>query len=192
MPELIYGYFPCNSAGNDVVIFDQKGENEIERFTFPRQAEGKRQCIADFFAPLDSGKRDVIGMMIVTVGRKASEISKRLFESDKYSDYLYFHGLSVETAEALAEYWHKQMRAELGIAHEDAKEIRDLFRQSYRGARYSFGYPACPHLEDQVKLFRLLDPSRIDISLTEEYQLVPEQSTSAIIVHHAAAKYFNV
>ncbi|MCL4707555.1 methionine synthase [bacterium] len=191
-PELIYGYFPCNSAGNDVIILDEKGENEIERFTFPRQAEGKRQCIADFFAPLDSGKRDVIGMMIVTVGRKASEISKRLFESDRYSDYLYFHGLSVETAEALAEYWHKQMRVELGIAHEDAKEIRDLFRQSYRGARYSFGYPACPHLEDQVKLFRLLDPSRIDISLTEEYQLVPEQSTSAIIVHHAAAKYFNV
>ncbi len=191
-PELIYGYFPCNSAGNDLIIYDEKSEREIERFTFPRQAEGKRQCIADYFAPRDSGQRDVIGMMIVTVGHRASEISKKLFESDKYSDYLYFHGLSVESAEGLAEYWHQQMRTELGIAHEDAKEVRDLFRQSYRGSRYSFGYPACPHLEDQVKLFRLLDPGRIGISLTEEYQLVPEQSTSAIIVHHAAAKYFNV
>jgi 5-methyltetrahydrofolate--homocysteine methyltransferase len=131
-------------------------------------------------------------MMIVTVGQMASEISKKLFESDKYSDYLYFHGLSVESAEALAEFWHKQMRAELGMAQDDAKDIRALFRQSYRGARYSFGYPACPHLEDQAKLFRLLQPERIGISLTEEFQLVPEQSTSAIIVHHPAAVYFNV
>ncbi|NUM69118.1 B12-binding domain-containing protein, partial [candidate division KSB1 bacterium] len=192
VPEVIYGYFLCNSRGNDVIIYDDKGEREIERFTFPRQTQGNRHCLADFFAPADSGKRDVIGMMIVTVGQAASEISRRLFEGDKYSDYLYFHGLSVESAEALAEYWHKQMRAELGLAAEDAGEIRDLFRQSYRGARFSFGYPACPNLEDQARLFRLLDPGRIGISLTEEFQLVPEQSTSAIIVHHPAARYFNV
>ncbi|MCG3156711.1 MAG: Methionine synthase [bacterium] len=192
VPEVIYGYFLCNSRGNDVIIYDDKGEREIERFTFPRQTQGNHHCLADFFAPADSGQRDVIGMMIVTVGQAASEISRRLFEGDKYSDYLYFHGLSVESAEALAEYWHKQMRAELGLAAEDAGEIRDLFRQSYRGARFSFGYPACPNLEDQARLFRLLDPGRIGISLTEEFQLVPEQSTSAIIVHHPAARYFNI
>jgi 5-methyltetrahydrofolate--homocysteine methyltransferase len=191
-PEVIYGYFPCNSENDDVIIFDEKGEREIERFTFPRQAENNRLCIADYIAPLASGKRDVIGMSIVTVGQRATEISKQLFESDKYTDYLYFHGLSVETAEALAEYWHKIMRAELGLASDDAKDISALFRQEYRGSRYSFGYPACPNLEDQTKLFRLLDPSRIGVSLTEEFQLVPEQSTSAIVVHHPNAKYFNV
>ncbi len=191
-PQVIYGYFPCNSENDDVIIFDEKGEREIERFTFPRQAESNRLCIADFIAPLTSGKRDVLGMSIVTVGQRATEISKQLFESDKYTDYLYFHGLSVETAEALAEYWHKTMRAELGIAADDAKDINALFRQEYRGSRYSFGYPACPNLEDQTKLFRLLDPARIGVSLTEEFQLVPEQSTSAIVVHHPSAKYFNV
>ena len=131
-------------------------------------------------------------MMVVTVGYRASEISKKLFESDKYADYLYFHGLSVETAEALAEYWHKKMRADLGIADDDSQEISRLFQQGYRGSRYSFGYPACPNLEDQAQLFRLLDPARLNIALTEEFQIVPEQSTSAIIVHHPEAKYFNV
>jgi 5-methyltetrahydrofolate--homocysteine methyltransferase len=191
-PEVVYGYFLCNGEGDDVIIFDESGIREIERFTFPRQAEGHRRCIADFFAPLSSGNKDVIGVMVVTVGHRASEISRKLFESDKYADYLYFHGLSVETAEALAEYWHKKMREELGIASDDAKEIRELFQQGYRGSRYSFGYPACPNLEDQAKLFRLLDPARINISLTEEFQIVPEQSTSAIVVHHPGAKYFNV
>jgi 5-methyltetrahydrofolate--homocysteine methyltransferase len=191
-PQVIYGYFPCNSAGDDVLIFDEGGEKPIERFSFPRQAHGPRHCIADFFAPLESGKRDVIGMMMVTVGPRASEISHKLFESDKYTDYLYFHGLSVESAEALAEYWHKQMRAELGFAAEDATDVQKLFQQGYRGSRYSFGYPACPNLEDQAKLFRLLRAERIGLGLTEEFQLVPEQSTSAIIAHHPAAKYFNV
>jgi 5-methyltetrahydrofolate--homocysteine methyltransferase len=149
-------------------------------------------CIADSFAPVSSGRKDVIGMMVVTVGHKATEISRKLFASDKYADYLYFHGLSVETAEALAEYWHKQMREELGIAGDDGKEIRELFQQGYRGSRYSFGYPACPNLEDQAKLFRLLEPSRLNIALTEEFQIVPEQSTSAIVVHHPEAKYFNI
>ncbi len=191
-PQLVYGYFPCNSENNDVIVFGAEGKTEIARFTFPRQQEGNCQCIADFFAPLSSGKRDVIGMTLVTVGRRASEISKKLFESDKYTDYLYFHGLSVETAEALAEYWHKMMRAELGLAADDAHDIPALFRQEYRGSRYSFGYPACPNLEDQAMLFRLLQPERLGVTLTEEFQLVPEQSTSAIIVHHPQAKYFNV
>jgi len=192
VPQLIYGYFPCNSSGDDIVIFDERGEKEIERFTFPRQAEGGRLCIADFFAPMNSGERDVIGVMVVTVGRRASEISRRLYELDKYTDYFYFHGLSVETAEALAEYWHKHMRIELGFSADDAREIQKIFQQGYRGSRYSFGYPACPRLDDQAKLFRLLDAERIDLSLTEEFQLVPEQSTSAIVVHHPAAKYFSV
>ena len=191
-PQLIYGYFPCNSSGDDVVIYNERSEKEIERFTFPRQAEGNRQCIADFFAPMNSGKRDVIGMLVVTVGHRASEISRRLYESDKYTDYFYFHGLSVETAEALAEYWHKHMRIELGFSADDARELQKIFQQGYRGSRYSFGYPACPRLDDQAKLFRLLKPERIGLSLTEEFQLVPEQSTSAIIVHHPAAKYFSV
>jgi 5-methyltetrahydrofolate--homocysteine methyltransferase len=191
-PQVVQGYFPCNSDGDDVVIFDAQGEKEIERFTFPRQAEGNRLCISDFFAPLDSGRGDVIGMMVVTVGQRAAEISRKLFESDKYADYLYFHGLSVETAEALAEYWHKQMRAALGFGSEDASEAQRIFQQGYRGSRYSFGYPACPHLEDQARLFRLLQPQRIGLSLSEGFQLIPEQSTSAIIVHHPAARYFNV
>jgi 5-methyltetrahydrofolate--homocysteine methyltransferase len=191
-PEVAYGYFLCNGDGNDVIIYDEAGQREIERFRFPRQLDGDLHCIADYFAPASSGKKDVIGMMVVTVGHRASEISQKLFESDKYADYLYFHGLSVETAEALAEYWHKKMRADLGIAGEDSPEISRLFQQGYRGSRYSFGYPACPNLEDQTQLFRLLDPARINISLTEEFQIVPEQSTSAIIVHHPEAKYFNI
>jgi 5-methyltetrahydrofolate--homocysteine methyltransferase len=191
-PEVAYGYFLCNSDGDEVMVYDESGNQEIERFHFPRQPEGNRLCIADYFAPVHSGRKDVIGMAVVTVGHGASEISKKLFESDRYADYLYFHGLSVETAEALAEYWHKKMREEMGIAGKDAKELRELFQQGYRGSRYSFGYPACPNLEDQARLFRLLEPARINISLTEEFQIVPEQSTSAIVVHHPEAKYFNI
>ncbi|NUM81880.1 methionine synthase, partial [bacterium] len=130
--------------------------------------------------------------LLVTVGQQASDYSARLFESNNYSDYLYFHGLSVETAEALAEYWHRHMRAEMGIQNNDAQDVKKIFQQSYRGSRYSFGYPACPNLEDQTKLFQLLQPERIGVSLTEEFHLVPEQSTSAIVVHHPEAKYFNV
>jgi 5-methyltetrahydrofolate--homocysteine methyltransferase len=135
---------------------------------------------------------DVVAFHLVTVGRRASQYSQELFKSDNYSDYLYFHGLSVETAEALAEFWHKRIRQELGITGEDAPEVSKLFHQKYQGSRYSFGYPACPDLEDQQKLFELLDPSRIEVELTEEFQLEPEQSTSAIIVHHPEAKYFNI
>ena len=135
---------------------------------------------------------DVVAFHLVTVGRRASEYSQELFKSDNYADYLYFHGLSVESAEALAELWHKRIRQELGIADQDAPELTKLFHQAYQGSRFSFGYPACPSLEDQAKLFELIDPSRIDVELTEEFQLEPEQSTSAIIIHHPEAKYFSI
>ncbi|HEX6648049.1 MAG TPA: methionine synthase [Pyrinomonadaceae bacterium] len=189
VPKVVYGYFRCQSEGNDLIVHD---ENKEVKFTFPRQPGGKHLCLADFFASRESGKMDVVGFHLVTVGRRASEYSQELFKSDNYSDYLYFHGLSVESAEALAELWHKRIREELGIAGADSPELSRLFRQEYQGARYSFGYPACPDLEDQAKIFALLDPRRIDVSLSEEFQLEPEQSTSAIIVHHPEAKYFSI
>jgi len=190
-PKGVYGYFACQSSGNDLILYDEN-QREHVRFTFPRQPAGKNLCLADFFASRESGRMDVVGFHLVTVGRRASEYAHELFKSDNYSDYLYFHGLSVETAEALAEFWHKRIRQELGIAGSDATNLTKLFHQQYQGSRYSFGYPACPRLEDQEKLFALLDPSRIDVSLTEEFQLEPEQSTSAIIVHHPEAKYFSI
>jgi 5-methyltetrahydrofolate--homocysteine methyltransferase len=162
------------------------------RFTFPRQPAGKYLCLADFFASTESGRMDVAAFHLVTMGRRASEYAQELFKSDNYADYLYFHGLGVESAEALAELWHKRIREELGIADEDAKDVRKLFRQQYQGSRFSFGYPACPSLEDQAKLFELLDPACIGVELSEEFQLEPEQSTSAIIAHHPEAKYFAV
>jgi 5-methyltetrahydrofolate--homocysteine methyltransferase len=192
VPRVVYGYFPCQSAGNDLVIYQADERTERQRFTFPRQPAGKRLCLADYFAAQDSGRMDVIAFQLVTVGRRASEYAHELFAADNYADYLYFHGLSVEAAEALAELWHKRVRAELGIADKDAPELAKLFHQGYQGSRFSFGYPACPSLEDQTKLFELLDPARIDVTLSEEFQLEPEQSTSAIIVHHEAAKYFSI
>jgi len=190
-PKVVYGYFPCQSEGNDLIVYDE-GNIERVRFTFPRQPGGKHLCLADFFASRESGRMDVAAFHLVTVGHRASEYAQELFKSDNYADYLYFHGLSVESAEALAELWHKRIREELGVAAADAKELSKLFHQNYQGSRYSFGYPACPDLEDQDKLFALLDPSRIGVTLTEEFQLEPEQSTSAIIVHHPEAKYFTI
>ena len=191
VPKVVYGYFRCQSEGNDIVIYNDD-ERERMRFTFPRQPSGKNLCLADFFASRQSGRMDVVAFHLVTVGRRATEYSQELFKADNYSDYLYFHGLSVEAAEALAEFWHKRIREELGIAGADSPQLAKLFHQQYQGSRYSFGYPACPDLEDQAKLFELLEPGRIDVSLSEEFQLEPEQSTSAIIVHHPEAKYFNV
>ncbi|HYY56160.1 MAG TPA: methionine synthase [Pyrinomonadaceae bacterium] len=191
-PRVVYGYFPCQSAGNDLIIYEEDERRERLRFTFPRQPSGKRLCLADYFASQDSGRMDTVAFHLVTMGRRASLYSQELFRGDNYADYLFFHGLSVESAEALAELWHKRIREELGIAGRDAPEITKLFHQGYQGSRFSFGYPACPSLEDQTKLFELLDPSRIDVELTEEFQLDPEQSTSAIIVHHEEAKYFSI
>ena len=194
--KLVYGYFPCQSSGNDLIIYEDDSRSERLRFVFPRQPleqrGGKNLCLADYFASVESGKKDVVAFQLVTMGKKASEHSARLFKSDNYTEYLLFHGLSVESAEALAEMWHKRVREELGIAQNDAPELSKLFHQGYQGSRFSFGYPACPNLEDQTKIFELLQPERIGVELTEEYQLDPEQSTSAIIVHHPEAKYFNI
>ena len=192
VPQVVYGYFPCQSEGNDLVVYQEDGRTERARFTFPRQPAGRRLCLADFFASRESGRVDTVAFQLVTVGRRASEYAQELFRSDNYRDYLYFHGLSVESAEALAELWHKRVREELGIAGRDAAELPKLFHQGYQGSRFSFGYPACPDLEEQTKLFDLLGPERIGVELSEEFQLVPEQSTSAIIVHHEEAKYFSI
>jgi 5-methyltetrahydrofolate--homocysteine methyltransferase len=196
-PKVVYGYWPAQGDGNDLVVYhppEGSGEpKEFLRFTFPRQREGRRLCIADFFLPKSSGKFDVLGLSCVTVGAQASHVTQQLFEAGEYTKYLYLHGLSVETAEALAEFLHKYMREELGMAADDSPRINDLFHQKYRGSRYSFGYPACPNLEDQTKLFQLLEPDRtIGVHLTTGFLLDPEQSTSAIVVHHPAAKYFVV
>ena len=206
-PAVVYGYFPAQGDGNDVIVYEppkaqaarpcgtrwEERLPELLRFTFPRQREGRRLSIADFFAPKSSGKMDVLGVSLVTIGPAASVETQRLFEGGEYTKYLYLHGLSVETAEALAEFHHKKMREELGIGGEDAPEIRDLFHQKYRGSRYSFGYPACPSLEDQTKLFKLLKPEEnVGVRLTSGFLLEPEQSTSAIVVHHPSAKYFVV
>jgi len=201
-PAVVYGYFECNGDGDELVIWEPEGKDptrsggpprrELERLRFPRQGDKRRMCIADFFRPIESGEADVIGLHCVTMGSRASEVAKSLFEKNDYTEYLYLHGLGVETAEALAEFWHKRMRQELGIAGEDSPRIKDLFTQHYRGSRYSFGYPACPDMSHQENLFRLLKPERIGCVLTENWQIDPEQSTSAIIVHHPEAKYFSV
>ncbi|MGB9235774.1 MAG: methionine synthase [Terriglobales bacterium] len=192
-PKVVYGYFPAQGEGNDVIVYDPESRKELLRFTFPRQREGRKLSIADFFARASSGTMDVLGLSLVTIGAKASVETQRLFEAGEYTRYLYLHGLSVETAEALAEFHHKKMREELGIAGEDSPHIRDLFHQKYQGSRYSFGYPACPNLEDQTKLFKLLDPEKnVGVRLTSSFLLDPEQSTSAIVVHHPSAKYFVV
>lgn len=190
-PKVKWGYFPCHSNGNDLIIYEEDARTERLRFTFPRQRDGRRLCLSDFFRPLGS-QPDTVGFQIVTVGSAVSELERDLFAKGEYQDYLFTHGMGVETAEALAEYWHRQVRIEMGIADQEPDEMKLLFSAKYHGARYSFGYPACPNLEDQAKLFELLHPEDIGIELTEEFMLAPEQSTSAIVVHHPEAKYFNV
>ena len=213
-PKVIYGYFPVRAEAESIVVYrpadlqgdalhaewglppttdlDPAGLVPWHSFTFPRQRSGRYLTLADFIRPADHDGFDVMPIQIVTVGSEASAYAAKLFAGNEYTDYLFTHGLSVETAEALAEYWHRSVRIELGIAGEDAEDIRRLFSQGYRGSRYSFGYPACPDLEDQRQIFEILRPERIGITLTEEFMLEPEQSTSAIIIHHPEAKYFSV
>ncbi len=191
-PAVKWGYFWVQSEGNDLIVYGEDARSERCRFTFPRQREGKRLCLSDFFRSTSSGEMDVAGFTIVTVGGEVSELERKQFADGDYQEYLYTHGMGVETAEALAEYWHQQVRHELGIDDEEPEESRLLFSAKYHGARYSFGYPACPNLEDQAKVMELLEPEDIGIMLSEEFMLEPEQSTSAIIVHHPEAKYFNV
>ncbi|MEU1623207.1 methionine synthase [Streptomyces sp. NPDC005722] len=187
---VVQGYFPCVSKGDDLIILHEDG-TERTRFTFPRQRRGRRLCLADFFRPEESGETDVVGLQVVTVGNRISEAANELFAADAYRDYLELHGLSVQLAEALAEYWHARVRSELGFAGEDPAAMEDMFALKYRGARFSLGYGACPDLEDRAKIAELLEPERIGVRLSEEFQLHPEQSTDAIVIHHPEAKYFN-
>ncbi|CAB4842009.1 unannotated protein [freshwater metagenome] len=191
---VVYGYFPCVSEGNDLVILHHEGPEkgkERTRFTFPRQSRDRRLCLSDFFAPRESGKVDVVAFHVVTMGNTVSKAANELFAANAYRDYLELHGLSVQLTEALAEHWHARVREELAVKGEDSQDLQGILDQGYRGSRYSFGYPACPDIEQQTQLCELLDPGRIGVLLSEEYQLHPEQSTSAIIVHHPEAKYFN-
>ncbi|MFF6828851.1 methionine synthase [Streptomyces longwoodensis] len=187
---VVHGYFRCVSKDDDLILLDEHG-SETTRFTFPRQARGRRLCLADFFRPEESGETDVVALQVVTVGSRIGEETARLFAADAYRDYLELHGLSVQLAEALAEYWHARVRAELNIAGADPAHLGGMLRTEYQGCRYSLGYPACPDLADRAKIAALLQPERIGVHLSEEFQLHPEQSTDAIVVHHPAAGYFN-
>jgi len=190
---VVYGYFPVVSEGDDLVLLAEPAPDAPERyrFTFPRQRHGRHLCLADFFRSRESGEVDVLGLQLVTVGSRIAEVTADLFASDAYRDYLELHGLSVQLTEALAEYWHKRMRADLGFADEDPDRPEDYFDLRYRGARFSFGYGACPNLEDRAKLVDLLQPERIGVKLSDEFQLHPEQSTDALVLHHPEATYFN-
>ena len=191
---VVYGYFPCVSDGNDLFILHHEGPlagQERTRFSFPRQSRDRRLCLADFFASKDSGKTDVVAFHVVTMGNTVSKAANELFAADKYREYLELHGLSVQLTEALAEHWHARIREEMSVRNLDSPDLQGILDQGYRGSRYSFGYPACPDIEQQTQLCELLEPGRIGVELSEEFQLHPEQSTSAIIVHHPEAKYFN-
>jgi 5-methyltetrahydrofolate--homocysteine methyltransferase len=212
-PKVVYGYFPVQSQGDDLIVYHteefdcekcgcgvkhtsevkpHKATREWLRFKFPRQEGRRRLCLSDFFRSVESKQYDVLGVQLVTVGDRATELAEKLRKENRYQDYLYLHGFGVECAEGLAELWHKRMRQELGFASEDDPSIKKLFQQKYRGSRYSFGYPACPNLEDRAMIMQLLKPEEIDVTLSENYMLVPEQSTDAIVVHHPQAKYFDV
>ena len=208
-PKVVYGYFPVQSQGDELIVYHTEEfqgctchagpcglkpsgkARERMRFKFPRQETRRRLCVADFFRSVESGEYDVLGMSLVTVGDKSSELAQELFKANQYQDYLYLHGFGVECAEALAEMWHKRMRQELGFGSEDSPKVKELFQQGYRGSRFSFGYGACPNLEDRTKIVELLNPGSIGVTLSENFMLVPEQSTDAIIVHHPQAKYFD-
>jgi 5-methyltetrahydrofolate--homocysteine methyltransferase len=193
IPQVVYGYFPANGDGNDLVIWADEGRSaQRARFRFPRQSKAPFYCIADFFRPAASDEVDFAGFSIVTMGPAVSERTAKLFADDRYQEYLLLHGLGVEMAEALAEYWHRRMREEWGFAHEDGPSLAGLFRQQYRGGRYSWGYPACPDLEDNMTVLDLLDGGRIGLECSEDtgFQYQPEQTTSALVCHHPQAKYF--
>jgi len=191
-PAAVYGFFPTAAVGNDLIVYEDDRKTERLRFKFPRQDHGEYLCLADYFRPAEGRATDVVAFMAVTVGREVTRRAKAFYDAGQYTDYLYLHGLGVESAEALAEYFHKRLRQEWGVGGDDASQVQKLFKNHYRGCRYSFGYPACPALEDQAHLFNLLQPERIGLGLSEQFQLEPEQSTTALVVHHPGAKYFNV
>jgi 5-methyltetrahydrofolate--homocysteine methyltransferase len=201
---VVYGYFPAYSDGDDLVILHHPSDKSTDggsggeafserlRFTFPRQSRDRHLCLSDFVASKESGKIDVVPFQLVTMGDRVSEVTAELYAANNFREYLELHGLSVQLTEALAEYWHHRVRDELGFSNEDPAEVEGLFKLEYRGARYSFGYPACPELEDRVKLVELLKPEQIGVVLSDELQLHPEQSTDAMVLHHPEAKYFSV
>ncbi len=195
-PAVVYGYFPAQSDGDDLIVYGaedaEDARAEAVRFSFPRQEGKQGRCLADYFRSVDSGEMDVIGFHVVTMGPRVGAYAQELYADDRYQDYLYWHGFGVEIAEALAEYWHRRIRQELKIDGSDGATPEELIKTNYQGARYSFGYPACPNLEDQALLWQLLDPERIGVRLSEEFQMHPEQSTSALIVHHPEARYFSI
>jgi 5-methyltetrahydrofolate--homocysteine methyltransferase len=192
-PTSLYGYFSCQSEGNTLLVFRAPDSNEVAaRFELPRQKTERKLCVADFFRSVDSGERDVLALMLVTIGQHAADYARELFAADEYQNYLYWHGLNAEGAEGLAEFVHKRIRVELGIGREDAREIEELIKQNYRGSRYSFGYPAVPNLGDQRMILALLGAESIGVVMGDEDQLWPEDSTSALICHHPYAKYFAV
>jgi 5-methyltetrahydrofolate--homocysteine methyltransferase len=189
-----YGYFPCYSEGNDLVVLHHEGElkgQERVRFNFPRQSRDRRLCLSDFFRSKESGELDVVSFQIITMGQSISDAITKLFNANLYREYLELHGLSVQLTEALTEMWHARTRDELGFSKEDNSDLKEIFNQGYRGSRYSFGYPACPDLSQQVQLLELLEPEKIGVTISEEHQLHPEQSTTSIVLHHPEAKYFN-
>jgi 5-methyltetrahydrofolate--homocysteine methyltransferase len=191
IPQVAYGHFAANAEGNDLIIWkDESRSSEWMRFSFPRQRKEPWLCISDFFRSTDSGDEDFASFMLCTIGPRASEEAARLFAENQYQNYLFLHGLSVEMAEATAEYWHHRVREELGFANEDGPTLAGLFRQTYRGGRYSWGYPACPDLMDNAKVVELLGGDRVGVTVSEGFQLHPEQTTDAIICHHPEAKYF--
>jgi len=212
-PKVVYGYFPVQSQGDELIVYHTEEFEQAKcacgvehgkkivphgtprewiRFKFPRQDGRRKLCISDFYRTVESGEYDVLGLQLVTVGDRATELAEELRAKNEYQKYLYLHGFGVECAEALAEYWHKYMRTEMGFASEDDPSVKKLFQQKYRGSRYSFGYPACPNLEDRALITQLLKPEDIGVVLSENYMLVPEQSTDAIVAHHPQAKYFDV
>jgi 5-methyltetrahydrofolate--homocysteine methyltransferase len=192
-PAVTYGFFPAAGEKGKLTVFESDHMTPKVSFDFPRQNFGDYLCLSDYVEPAQDGRAvDYVGFMAVTAGREVTRVAKEWYEAGRYQDYLYLHGLGVETAEALAEYFHKQLRQEWGIAADDAPVVRKLFKKHYRGCRYAFGYPACPNLEDQSQLFTLIDPTRVGITLSDQFQLEPEQSTTAIVMHHPQAKYFNV
>ena len=192
-PTALYGYFSAQSQGNTLLVYKSPDSDEIAaRFELPRQKTERKLCVADFFRSVESGERDVLAMMLVTIGQHAADFARELFHGDKYQEYLYWHGLNAEGAEGLAEYVHKRIRVELGFGTEDAREIDELIKQNYRGSRYSFGYPAVPKLADQRMILDLLGADAIGLVMGDEDQLWPEDSTSALISHHPYSKYFAV
>jgi 5-methyltetrahydrofolate--homocysteine methyltransferase len=191
---VVYGYFPCVSEGNDLIVLHHDGplkNQERVRFTFPRQSRDRRLCLSDFFKSRSSGEIDVVSFQVVTMGESISRAINELFQKNLYREYLELHGLSVQLTESLTEHWHARTREELAIDGQDSNKLDEIFSQGYQGSRYSFGYPACPDLEQQNQIFELLEPERIGVTLSDEFQLHPEQSTSSIVLHHAEAKYFN-